>query len=117
MPTSVLPAENSENLAQSLGSASAASSASQRGGCQSLPLWKSPPLFYFSANISRTHPRPRRNLPRTSSTLFEPFMECAELYRVLDGCVSGQDPNREILADILDPTALANRTEQTRTPC
>ena len=38
-------------------------------------------------------------------------MECAELYAVLDRRVSGQDANREVLADVLNPAALANRTE------
>jgi hypothetical protein len=43
--------------------------------------------------------------------LFKPFVECAEFHRVLDGRVSGQDSDCEILADVLNPTALADRPE------
>jgi len=41
-------------------------------------------------------------------------MESSELHRVLDGRIARQDPDRKVLADVLDPTALADRTKPER---
>ncbi len=59
-------------------------------------------------------PRPRRNLPRTSAALFQPLMKCVEFHRVLDRRISRQYAIYEILADVFNPTALADRTERER---
>src|SRR5438445_2555737 len=60
------------------------------------------------------HPRPRRNVPRTSSSLLKPFMEGTEFHGVLDRRISRQDANREVLADVLNPSALADRPQPER---
>src|SRR5690242_9175825 len=60
------------------------------------------------------HPRPRRDFPRTSSSLLQPFVKFTEFYRVLDRRISRQDANCEILADVFDPTALSDRPEPER---
>jgi hypothetical protein len=41
-------------------------------------------------------------------------MECTEFHGVFDRRISGQDANGEVLADILDPTTLADRLEPKR---
>lgn len=41
-------------------------------------------------------------------------MEGAKFYRVLDGGIPRQDSDCEILADVFDPSALANRPEPER---
>jgi hypothetical protein len=41
-------------------------------------------------------------------------MKRSEFHSVLDWRISRQDSDREILTDILDPTALANRTQPER---
>jgi len=41
-------------------------------------------------------------------------VKCTEFQSVLDRCISRQNSNREILADVLDPTALADRPEPER---
>ena len=38
-------------------------------------------------------------------------MECTEFDRVLDRRISRQDSDCEVLADILDPTALSDRSQ------
>src|SRR5260370_585358 len=61
-----------------------------------------------------TYPSTSRYLPWGSSTFFKPFMECTEFYCVLDGCISRQHADCKVLADVFNPTALANRTEPER---
>ena len=82
--------------------------------CKSSQLLLSCVRRFVACPQNLPHPRPRRNLPRTSSSLLKPFMESAEFHAVLDRRISSQDANREVLADIFDPTALANGADAER---
>jgi hypothetical protein len=43
--------------------------------------------------------------------LLKPFMKLTKFHGMLDRRISGQDANHEVLADVLDPTALADGPE------
>jgi hypothetical protein len=66
---------------------------------------------YNPATHSKSPTTPRRNSPRTSSALLKPFVKCTEFHAVLDRRVPRQNADREVLADILDPRALADRPQ------
>ena len=69
-------------------------------------------VIFQTQNLA--HPRPRRYIPRTSRGPFEPLVKRPEFHSVFDRRISGQDANRKVLADVLDPTALTDRTQAER---
>jgi hypothetical protein len=73
-----------------------------------------PSILSFQSPQDLAHPRTRRNVPGASRRSVQPLAERTEFHRALDRRISCQDANREVLADILDPTALADRPEPQR---
>jgi hypothetical protein len=75
---------------------------------------------FYSGQSFLAGPKISRTRARTVTSLgllqcwFQPFGECTEFHRVLDRRVPRQDTNREVLADIFNPTALPDRTHPER---
>ena len=50
----------------------------------------------------------------TSRWLFKPFVKLTKFHSVLDRRIPRQDANREVLADVFDPAALADGLQPKR---